>query len=81
MSKYLIPMNELVSTRFYDVRYTDSSSGKMITAKKRGIKGHRFFIAWDYNQLSVDAGYNPKTGKSLYDGNYHPYLIKKRMRR
>ena len=77
MSKYPIPMSELVESKFYDVRTTDGSGGKMITARKRGITGHRFFIAWDYNQLAKDAGYSSKTGKSLYDGTLHPYLRRK----
>jgi hypothetical protein len=45
------------SDKWYDVRTTDSASGTMITARKKGCIGHRFFLAWDKKQLMQDVHY------------------------
>jgi hypothetical protein len=47
----------MLDSKWYDVRTTTGSSGSMITARKKGCPGHRFFIAWDKKQLMKDVHY------------------------
>jgi hypothetical protein len=45
------------SDKWYDVRTTNGASGTMITARKKGCPGQRFFLAWDKAQLVKDVHY------------------------
>ncbi len=51
------------SDKWFDVRTTDGTSGTMITTRKRGCPGHRFFLAWDKAQLMRDVHYGEITNE------------------
>jgi hypothetical protein len=58
----LAELAKLDSDKWYDVRTTTSPlSGSMITARKKGCPGHRFFLAWDKKDLMKSVHYGERS--------------------
>jgi len=50
-------LSAMLDGKWYDVRTTTNTGGSMITARKKGCPGHRFFIAWDKKNLMRNVHY------------------------
>jgi hypothetical protein len=50
-------LGSMDSGKWYDIRTTNGTSGSMITARKKGISGHRFFLAWNKEHLKEIVHY------------------------